>query len=163
MKKIIICFFISSFATAQIAIGKENNNPAALLDFPAGTTKGIILPAIVNTSNMASAVPGTLVFDRASLKVRYNNGFWRDLTDGSGVNPPYVASPDQANAKVVLGSDTSAADGVLVLESNTKALVLPHITNPVTNVKSPVAGMICYDPGKKMMMVYDGQKWYFWN
>ena len=42
-----------------------------------------------------------------------------------------------------------------VLESTTKSLILPKITNPEANVKSPVAGMMRDDPGKNLICVYN--------
>ncbi len=149
---------------AQIAIGgKQTVDGSAILDFPAGTTKGIILPYVTNSSTMTNVEPGTLVFDRATSKVKYNDGFWKELTDKTGSIPTVSPGVDNAASKVIFGSNTSNADGVLVLESDTKALILPHVKNPVTSVKSPVAGMIAYDPDRKMICVYNGIEWFFWN
>lgn len=164
MKKIIIAILISNFAIAQIAIGgKMSVDGDGILDFPTGTTKGIILPNVTDNSTMMNVTPGTLVFDLASSKVKYNDGFWKELTDRSGVSPTLLPGADLPNAKVIFGNQTSTADGVLVLESPTKALILPHVINPVTTVKSPTAGMIVYDSVKKMMCVYNGKEWFFWN
>lgn len=165
MKKILIALFFSHLAAAQVGINTTTVRADAVLDFPTSSTntRGIILPGVSNVTTMTAVTPGTLVFDRATARIKYNNGFWRDLTDKTGVAPAILPGTDQANARVIIGSRTSAAEGVLVLESATKALVLPHVTNPVTSVKSPVAGMICYDPIKKMMAVYNGTEWFFWN
>ena len=164
MKKIILAMLVSNVALAQIAIGgKTSVDGSAILDFPAGTTKGIILPNVTDVSAMTSVEPGTIVFDVASSRVKYNDGFWKDLSDRTGISPTLLPGNDIAGAKVVFGSQTSAADGVLVLESPTKALILPHVINPVTSVKSPTAGMLVYDPVKKMMCVYNGKEWFFWN
>ena len=165
MKKIILSLLISNVAFAQVAVGKTSVSPSAILEFPttSGNTKGIILPAVVNTANMTSATPGTIVFDIATLKVKYNAGFWQDLTDFTGAAPLLTPGLDLPNAKVVIGDQNTTAEGVLVLDAPDKALILPYITNPASNVKSPVAGMICYDPTKKMMCVYNGNQWFYWD
>lgn len=164
MKKIILAMFVSNVALAQIAIGgKTSVDGSAILDFPTGTTKGIILPNVTDVSTMTSVEPGTIVFDVASSRVKYNDGFWKDLSDRTGISPTLLPGNDIAEAKVVFGSQTSTADGVLVLESPTKALILPHVLNPVTSIKSPTAGMMVYDPIKNMMCVYNGKEWFFWN
>ncbi|UJF28643.1 hypothetical protein L0B70_07095 [Kaistella sp. 97-N-M2] len=164
MKNIIIALCISNLAAAQIALGgKTTVDGSGILDFPAGTTKGIILPYVTNSNAMTNVTPGTLVFDLTSSKVKYNDGFWKDLTDKQGSSPMLEAGTDQPNAKVIFGSQTSAADGVLILEAADKALILPQIINPAKNVKSPAAGMMAYDPDKKMMCIYNGKEWFFWK
>ena len=164
MKKIIVAILFSNLATAQIAIGgKTSVAGSAILDFPTGTTKGIILPNITNSSAMTNVTPGTLVFDLSTSRVKYNDGFWRDLTDKDGISPTPLPGTDDPNAKTIVGARFSTADGVLVLESASKALTLPHVINPVINIKGPVAGMVVYDPVRKMMCVYNGKEWFFWN
>lgn len=165
MKKIILSLLVSNLAVAQVAVGKTTVSPSAILEFPntSGNTKGIILPTVANVATMTGVTPGTLVFDTATLKVKYNAGFWQDLTDFTGVAPNLTPGSDLLNAKVVIGNQNTTADGVLVLEAPDKALILPHITNPATNVKSPIAGMMCYDPWKKMMCVYNGKQWFYWH
>lgn len=165
MKKIIIAILISNINFAQIAVGKTTVTPNAILEFPisATNTKGIILPRVVNTSTMTNVTPGTIVFDLNTSKVKYNDGFWKELSDFTGISPTLTTGSDMPNAKVIIGNQSSEADGVLVLESSTKALILPHVSNPVTSVKSPAAGMMVYDPIKKMMCIYNGKEWFFWN
>lgn len=165
MKKIIIATLISNIAMAQVAIGgKMSVDGSGILDFPTGTTKGIILPYVTDSSTMTSVTPGTLVFDMATSKVKYNDGFWQELTDEPGLSPDnLLTGSDLPDAKVIFGSSTSRADGVLVLESTNKALILPHVKDPVNNIKSPVAGMIVFDPDKKLMCVYNGKEWFFWK
>ena len=109
MKKIILSLLISNVAFAQVAVGKTSVSPSAILEFPttSGNTKGIILPAVVNTANMTSATPGTIVFDIATLKVKYNAGFWQDLTDFTGAAPLLTPGLDLPNAKVVIGDQNT--------------------------------------------------------
>jgi DNA-binding transcriptional regulator YdaS (Cro superfamily) len=163
MKKILVLIIVSNFAFAQIAIGKTTVTGSGLLEFNSGTTKGIILPNVLDSSTMTPVTVGTLVFDRTTAKVQYYDGAWKDLTLLAGTAPSRLSGADNASATTIMGSRTSSAAGVLVLESATKALILPQITNPAVNVKSPYAGMICYDPTTKTFCVYNGTDWYYWK
>lgn len=177
MKKIIFIAFLSltlSTAQAQVAIGKTNSgNTSVILEFDNATTnkKGIILPAVENTNNAVitgnkAVNNGTFLFDRSDDKVKmFENNAWIDLSDsGSETKIAVNTSADQnANHGVIIGSATSAAKGVLILESANKALVLPSIQNPHTNVKDPYPGMICYDTASKTLAIFDGAVWNFWK
>ncbi|NML72171.1 hypothetical protein HHL23_20615 [Chryseobacterium sp. RP-3-3] len=61
------------------------------------------------------------------------------------------------------GAASSSAQGVLMLESTSKALVLPKVNHPVTSMKSTIAGTMCYDTVSKTIAVFDGVKWSFWK
>lgn len=163
MKKLIL-LFVSFALNGQVAIEKTQVDGSGILDFPAGTTKGIILPRVLNNENMTNTESGTLVFDLATSKVKYFNGIWVDLSDKAGTNPENLnPGNDIADNRVIIGAASSSANGVLVLESTNKALILPKVENPVDNVKSPEAGMICYDPTAKLICVYNGSEWFFWK
>lgn len=163
MKKIILLIFLPTALSAQVAIGKEQVDGSGILDFTTGTTNGIILPQVLDSETMTSTEPGTLVFDLTTSRVKYFNGAWVDLSDKTGINPTLIAGNDITDRGVIIGANTSTANGVLVLESADKALILPKITDPVTNVKSPAAGMMCYDPTTKLICVYNGTEWFFWK
>lgn len=164
MKKLIVAILISNFCVAQVAIEKTPDNLSGILDFAPNTTKGIILPNVTDVTTMTNITPGTLVYDLKTARGKYYDGAWKDLTYQSGTAPSVLPGNDiAANNGVIIGDATSTAEGVLVLEAPDKALILPQINDPVTNVKSPVAGMICYDPVKKLMCVYNGKDWYFYK
>ncbi len=163
MKKLILLIFIPVALNAQVAIGKEQVDGSGILDFTTGTTNGIILPQVLDSETMTSTEPGTLVFDLTTSRVKYFNGAWVDLSDKTGTSPTLITGNDITDRGVIIGAASSTANGVLVLESADKALILPKITDPVTNVKSPVAGMICYDPTTKLICVYNGNEWFFWK
>ncbi|SIT00633.1 hypothetical protein [Chryseobacterium gambrini] len=162
---LILSFFIFSTANAQIGIGKSTVTGSGILDFPTGTTKGIILPQVQDNSGMTNVSGGTFVFDGATSKVKYYNGTaWVDLTDQAGASKTLLAGTEQNRTSgVIIGAATSAARGVLVLESSNKALILPKVVDPATNVKSPSAGMMCYDPVAKLVCFYNGSNWAFWG
>ena len=63
-----------------------------------------------------------------------------------------------------MGDANTTADGVLVLESATKALVLPTV-NDVQNILNPSAGMMVFvnKAGSKRLAVFNGTVWSFWR
>ena len=64
---------------------------------------------------------------------------------------------------VIIGADTSDAPGVLVLESATKAMILPKGNNPAANIPNPIIGTICFDTASNSFAIFDGQFWNFWK
>lgn len=166
MKNIIIALLISNFGLAQVAIEKTTVDGSGILDFPLGTTKGIILPNITNSANIAPVTRGTIVFDLTTKNAQYYDGAWKSLNALLTAGTAPLLSPGNdlpTTVGAIIGKQTSTAQGVLVLESASKALILPKVEDPVTNVKTPVAGMICYDPVKKVMAIYNGKDWSFWK
>lgn len=157
---------LCNIAQSQTAIEKKTVNESAVLDFAAGTTKGIILPAVETLP--AAPANGTFLFDKIAKIVKvYQNGAWVDLSgvgNIAGTVPiaPYSGTVDNGK-QTVIGSRSTTADGVLVLESTNKALVLPKISNPHLNVKSPYPGMMCYDTDRKALAVFDGTVWNYWK
>jgi hypothetical protein len=166
MKTLLIIFlFAFTITKAQIGVETTSIDGSGLVDFPAGTTKGLILPQVTNNTNMTDVVEGTFVFDEATSKVKYYNGTaWIELTGQTGVSRTLLAGAEQDRAKgVIIGAPDSVAKGVLVLESEDKALILPKVIDPAVNVKSPNAGMMCYDPVAKLVCFYNGTNWAFWG
>jgi len=176
---VAICFL--SFAVkAQVAIGKNAVNGAStLLDFDdTDNIRGIILPAV--TALPVSPANGTFVFDTTDSKVKVfyldaddgAEGSWHDLTE-VGIDPQpgssdkidtgHLQNTNETGEGTVIGAESSAAQGVLVLESFDKAMILPKIASPHQSVKSPYPGMICYDTTTKSLAVFDGSNWYFWR
>jgi len=188
MKKYITTTFIvfAAFAAnAQVSIGGkqsvEGDNDSTLLDFNsdskgnkvAGTganSQGIILPAVDNTANALAATTsynnGTFLFDKSDKKVKmYENGVWVDLS-GEGNDTRLVintSGESSAEQGAIIGSKTSNAKGILVLEHPEKAMILPRIANPHTTVKNPYAGMMGYDTVSKSLAVFDGENWHYWK
>lgn len=150
---------------AQVAIGKDNiTNPSTLLEF-GSENKGIILPSV---DSAPGAVGGTFIVNTNDKAVQYHNGSdWTNLTlSGEAVANRYVNTQiaDKATDQgVIIGANTSSKPGVLVLESTTKAMILPKVSNPHTNFKSPVAGTMVYDTNSDSLAVCDGQNWFFWQ
>ena len=177
MKKYIITLvgistlLISQKSKAQVAIGKDNiTNSSVLLEFGPGN-KGIILSA---TEAAPGAVGGTFIFNTIKKAVEVwegknngNLGDWTLLTDeNQGVTHSFSnAGTDTIPnpAGVIIGADNTTKPGVLVLESTTKALVLPQVANPNQNIKGAIAGTMVYDTTADMLAIYDGANWSYWK
>lgn len=166
MKKVftIIITLYAVVASAQVAIEKSQVDGDGLLDFPANTTKGILLPIVETLPSDASS--GTLLMDKNDKTLKMNvESAWIPLSDEGSVTGAVFNSNGEipGQNRVIMGSDATSAPGVLVLESPDKALILPKIAAPHINVKNPYPGMICYDTVSKSMAVFDGLKWSYWK
>lgn len=188
MNKIFVILSVSCslFAYAQVRIGSINSvlnttNTSVLLEFGTDNDKGIILPYVETVpTGVNNAKGGTLIFDVSAnteykLKVKNENAGWSDLSGVSGystavetlVKPPQALPlTDQTGAKVIIGNEATTTDGVLVLDSNTKAMVLP-IVSDFTAIKNPSPGMMAFLRGattdKHRLIIFNGQKWSFWK
>lgn len=168
MKTIIIIvklLFISSVVYGQTAIGKNSIDGDGLLDF-GNDGKGIILP-YVDQDVISNPSPGTFIFDTDSKQVAYYSSAtasWismnANLNDAAA---PGIASEAEAGDGVVLGAHNATAEGVLVLESSDKALILPKVADPHENIKSPAYGTMCYDTTSKSIAVFNGKEWSYWK
>ena len=177
MKKSFIIIF-SSLATclfSQVAIGKPSvTNTSVSLEFGnvvgnANTQRGIILPWVTSTASVAGAVTGTIIFDASDKKVKYykdtdTSPIWFDLSvDTTGVVDTSLQDSltDRANAKVSIGTPSSTP-GILVLEDNNKAMILP-LVDKYSSVVNPSPGMMVYDLSNDMLCVFNGKVWSFWK
>ena len=183
---IILSVFLSAFAYSQVKIGGTTSvgnvtNTSVLLEFGTDNDKGIILPYVETVPTaVAASQGGTIIFDVSAnaeykVKVKNENAGWKDLSVQSGystaveavVKPPQALPlADQPAARAIIGSETSTTDGVLVLESPSKATVLPIVTS-LANIKNPSPGMMAFLAGATSaghrLVVFNGQKWTFWK
>ncbi len=178
----IICLsLLANTATAQVAIGKTDpitiTNSSVLLEFGA-EAKGIIVPQVASAPN---AVGGTFIYNSTDKamevwegKNNSNAGGWTDLTTNSNTNPVTVGvshtftntGTDKIatnGAGAIIGASATSKPGALVLESTTKALVLPLVANPHLTVKGAIAGTMVYDTTADELAVYDGANWSYWK
>jgi len=185
MKKFILSFLLAgNLVMAQVSIGKQSlSGSSSILEF-AGMTqtlapndvetsnmKGIILPAVAISPVFTSVTPatnhpqnGTFLFDKLTSTVRmFENGNWTDMTDPGTTSATIPVVGIETGNGVIIGASSSSAKGALVLESADKAMVLPHIKNPHSTVKSPYPGMMCFDTVSKSVAVFDGNKWSYWK
>ncbi len=174
----------SNAAFSQVIIGDavgsvpSANKTSVLLEFANTNNKGIILPYVIQKPT--APTQGSIILDASNAsdaRVKfYNNNSstvdnWTDLS-GQGANittvlstqPTIAQAPELAATKSIIGANVSSVtDGVLVLESTTKAMVLPSVAD-VNNIPSPSPGMIVYvnKPSAKRLAVFNGSKWSFW-
>lgn len=169
MKKIITIIAvigIFSLGNAQVIISEAANptltNSSVLLEF-GNANKGIILPSMKQAVN---ASDGTFIFNTQTLSVEVKEGgSWTNLTINPvpGEEHVYTNIGPELGEGAIIGSDTTAKPGVLVLESTTQALVLPKVADPAMNIHSPIAGTMVYDTDAGMLAVFDGKNWSYWK
>jgi len=162
----LIFFLLYSSLNAQIAIGKSNvDGTSTLLDF-GEANRGIVLSAVSseNLPNLTSNNNGTFLYDMKSQTVQmYENQTWKPLTDQGDSTEMIINNYAEIGDGVIVGSNATEAIGVLVLESDDQALILPKVSNPHLNIKNPHPGTICYDVESKSLAVFDGLNWNFWK
>ncbi|KQS89851.1 hypothetical protein [Chryseobacterium sp. Leaf394] len=182
MKKYIfsaVMVSMATFASAQVSFGGKQTveGTSTLVDFNSpltadtnsttnNNTSGIILPAVEKESSVTAPSNGTFIYDHEAKMVKmFQQNSWIQLSDAGNNSQIVVNSATDLNAShgAIIGSPTSAANGILVLESDDKAMILPRIQNPHQNVKSPYPGMMCYDTVKKALAVFDGTLWNYWK
>ncbi len=180
MKTLLIQLFTllsGSFMIAQMGIGTDSPSANSILDFDTETNKGIILPRILNLDS--NSVPGTLFYDvdSKSVQVLLSGGNTFNLSHNAKIVDPVTSAvaydkteydyenltENNVTYGTVIGASTTTVPGVLVLESTTKALVLPHTTDPQLNIKNPEPGTMAYDPNSKSICVFNGVDWTFWG
>lgn len=177
MKKIFLLFaalVMQSGLSGQVifgdAVGTAADKTSVLMEFSASGDRGLILPYVTDKS--AITTPGSIIFDASTptaAKAKYYTGtVWVDLNVQPANASSYLAiqppAKEKASAKMIIGANTSAADGILVLESSTKAMVLP-ITSSYQNIINPAPGTMALlnNGGLKVLAVYNGEQWSFWN
>lgn len=179
MKKILLitAFIIQApLAFSQIIIGDDvgsvANKTSVLLDFALSQNRGIILPFVTNLPVGSGLAEGTILLDATNptkAKVAYYNGDWVDLSIGNEADITNFMStqplnPEEPTQGVIIGAETSSINGVLIFESNDKALVLPKVED-TDQIMNPAPGMIVYitKEGAKRLAVFNGSKWTFWK
>lgn len=163
---LLILFLLPVFSFAQVTIGKNGASPSSnsvLLEFGNDGNKGIVLPYI--NGELSDAVNGTVIFDTSVKRVKVKTGAgWVDLSGENGVVDTSLQDslPTNPNARVVIGDPASTAPGILVLESTSKAMVMPKVAK-YTDIVDPAPGMIVYLTSSNKIAVYNGSTWAFWG
>ncbi|MCU7618433.1 hypothetical protein NZ698_14630 [Chryseobacterium sp. PBS4-4] len=142
------------------------SSTSVLLEFSNNANKGIILPW--TNGDVGNPVNGTIIFNTVSKKVKaFLNNAWVDYSNEASTNNSVdtslqnsAAFPENPNAGVVIGN-SSTVKGILVLESQDKALVLPKVASPHLNIINPSPGMIVFDTVKELLCIYNGTQWSF--
>ncbi|MBT2621847.1 hypothetical protein [Chryseobacterium sp. ISL-6] len=159
----IVALCMAGIAGAQVGVETETIRGSGILDFPTGINKGIILPVLTEANSTPSA--GTIRMYNKVIQGVTSSGVVNFSDPGDTAAVTFNTSTPQAASvnSVIIGAATSAATGgALVLESDTKALILPHVSN-VETMPSPYPGTICYDVRSKTFAMFDGKVWNFWK
>ena len=183
MKKILSTILLGSIAllNAQViigdAVGTAADKTSVLLEFAKGSgtgNKGIVLPYV---TTLPASKEGTLILDAVDAtkaRVRfYNNTQWVDLSGQDGnitsALPIQTSATENTAARAIIGDvpnpiPVTFPDGVLVLNSATKAMVLPQVAS-VQDILKPAPGMMVYinKTGAKRLAVFNGTKWSYWK
>ncbi|NIF05423.1 hypothetical protein F3J23_08200 [Chryseobacterium sp. Tr-659] len=167
MKKYFICpifaliFCNSNYAQVVIGNSAQFLTAGGVLDL-SNEAAPLVVPNI--GSQPADAVEGTVIFDSSVNKVIYKKDTgWEELTKNTGIrNVPTVSFTGIESRGVIIGNTSTQAPGVLVLESSNMGLVLPRANTP-QNIVEPTSGSVIYDESKKMLAVYNGVEWSFWE
>lgn len=180
MKKIIISGFmlISSLTYSQIILGDEVgtavDKTSVLLEFAKNQNRGIILPYVRTLPTGSALTEGTILLDATDAtqaSVRFFNGTeWVDLSNerSADVTTHLSIQPNNAtgeeDSKVIIGAESSDADGILVLESEDKAMVLPMVED-TDSILNPAPGMMVYvnKESRKRLAVFNGNAWTYWR
>ena len=185
MRKIVyfICLLLSCVINAQVVIGNEVPiESSSILEFSVGK-KGIILPKVDILDPEIIYASGTFLMDKNDKRVKiFIEGNWLEISDegslteitsentGYPLTTAVVINDSEEIGGGMVISDTSSetyietvADGILVLESDDKALVLPHVADPHLNIPKPVAGTMCYDTVSNSLAIFDGVVWNYWK
>ena len=162
MKNIIILAVLSMAGVfkGQVAIGKTSvTNSSVALEF--GTdVRGIRLPVVTNAATMTAA-NGSLVFDGTSGSFRwYANNTWSTATAGGQTGGAPTGA--DTGTGVIIGANSSSAAGALIIESSSRALVLPQAPLVDQRTITGVKGLALWDSALKAVVVYDGTKWNFY-
>lgn len=172
MKNIFVFAFLlkSFFVFSQVIIGDEvgsaTDKTSVILEFSTKENRGIVLPYI--TELPQNPVGGTLILDATTpqkARVKYYNGTqWVDLSGNDGTVAQEFLQAPTYDGKVIINASESTANGALILEDLTKAMVLPMV-NDFRDIINPAAGMMVYikKNGAKRLAVFNGTKWSFWK
>ncbi len=181
----ISTIFLSLFSNAQVIIGDNkgtaSNKNSVLLEFAENSSteknnKGLILPYVSSLPSLPAG--GTILLHTSNngteSRMKYYNGNqWVDLStrdaDVSKDLEIQKGKVEDASSMVVISDkaidpQNPVVKGALVLESSSKAMVLP-IVEDVNNIPNPSPGMIVYvkKENAKRLAVYNGKYWSFWR
>lgn len=171
---VIVMLFAAYTVSGQVAVEKDAvTNASVILEFndesaATGVAKGLILPIVTNATDVEK-VEGTIFYDASDKKVKYVKSATEVIemseAAASTVTITTPTATETATDGVVItdGTVTTADKAVLKLESNSKAMILPRISNVETALNNPAAGTIVYDLASDSIAVFNGSVWSFWN
>lgn len=156
-------FLASCFLNAQLSFNSEKPEKSVLLSF-SDNGKGLVLPWVNQLPT--DTTKGTFVFDTNDKIVKYYNGFeWLPMTSQGQADLQNINKFSETGKGVLITENEvdNLLDlkGVLVLNSDTSALVLPRMDKPYDNLENPSAGTIYYDKTEQIICIFNGENWEF--
>lgn len=155
---LIFSFFIQ--INAQVAIGKTSVDGSGILDF--GTSTTTIRTIVINPINLPTCdatTKGAIASNASTGQLATCNGTaWTN--NGASTTSVAVTGTDSGSG-VIIGATSSAATGALILESPSKALILPKYSYPDLQIKLPTRGALVYDTTRKAVVYYNGTTWQY--
>lgn len=101
---------------------------------------------------------GMLVYDNSSGRPRIFNGSEWQSCQGVTTSLPVSFNPPAVVAGMAVNQSTKHAASVLELNaSEGKTLKLPVADHTI--IYNPVAGVVCYDPALRSLLLFDGMRW----
>lgn len=170
MNKILILIFIANLGlvNAQVAFGKTSVDGSAVVDFVENSNKGLILPWVEDLTKIEHSA-ATLLYDTKNKKVIWFDGTtWKDLSIRPGAadlteTATYDENEKVTGSAVIIGDPGTASVGVLSLNKEGHALILPKNVMPWENIKNPEPGTITYDTVNNLVCIFNGVEWTFWG
>lgn len=163
----LVPFILTIPLAGQVIIGTGKTlitNASVSLEF-GKEPKGLVLPWVLSQDDVIEPVPGTIIFDAKDKKVKVKLiSLWKDLTVDTNGSVSTVLQDDfeeKLHAKVSIGTP-SVVSGILVLEDQDKAMILPSV-NSYTEIMEPAPGMMVFDISRKMLCFFNGRVWSFWQ
>ncbi|MGL4584932.1 MAG: Ig-like domain-containing protein, partial [Flavobacterium sp.] len=124
--------------------------------------------AAFNTVNWNTTSPNVVIASQKDVGTTNMTGY------GSGlkriacpcIRTPLNGAPNgttnvgiSTNTIVNSNWPTNIPNAALVLDSNSKGMVISRIKNVITDIKAPIEGMIAYDETDKCVKLYNGDNW----
>ncbi|MDO5656520.1 MAG: hypothetical protein Q4G27_10310 [Flavobacteriaceae bacterium] len=145
-------------------------NPATtILEFHdqlnGGPAKGLVLPTVQTPTGSE----GAILFNGPAGVVQYHNGTaWVAMSPASAAAPYVTPATADVNTMGTVISDNTVTEpttdaAVLKLESTSKAMILPRVSNVETALSNPAPGTMVYDVASKSIAIFNGEVWSFWN
>lgn len=149
---------------------RKSNSDKALYEMRffgkiAGSTT---INAAFNTVNWNTTSPNVVIASQKYVGTTNMTGY------GSGLKKiacPCIRTPlnGTPNGTTNVGISTNTIvnsnwpanipNAALVLDSNSKGMVISRIKNVITDIKAPIEGMIAYDETDKCVKLYNGDNW----
>jgi hypothetical protein len=137
-------------------IGAVNDN-SAILDV-SSTIRGLLIPR--TTSGFLTPVTGLIYYDNSMNKLRYFDGsVWKTVCETFITTTTGTGSLTSVGAAInIIGADPDPS-AMLDVQSNTKGLLIPRMTNSERGQILPVTGLMVYCTTTNTIDYYNGTDW----